>query len=401
MNYLSDRANQLSESATLAMTRLSRELTQQGFDIINLSIGEPDFDTPGFVKDEAKLALDQNFTHYPPVNGYQDLREAICRKLLRDNQLNYKPNQIVVSTGAKQALANTILALVNPGEEVLMPTPYWVSYSEMVKLAGGKSVLIDAGIETRFKITASQLEAAITPNTKLLMFNSPNNPSGAVYNHDEMEALAGVISKHPHLYVIADEIYEYIIFNGKHESLASYPAIHDRVIVINGVSKGYAMTGWRLGYSASNCDIAQAINKIQGQITSGTCSIAQRAAIVAMDRHPDEVDEMKQMVSTFKERRDLLVALLREIPGLKVDLPDGAFYVFPDVTAYLGKKTADGLTLATDDDLCMYLLKEAQVALVPGSSFGNNQCIRFSYATSSEKIAEAARRVKAALQKLV
>lgn len=400
MNYLSDRVNHLSESATLAMTRLSRELISQGLDIINLSIGEPDFNTPEFVKDEAKVALDQNYTHYPPVNGYPELREAICRKLRRDNHLEYKPGQIVVSTGAKQALANTVLALVNPGDEVIMPTPYWVSYSELVKLAEGKSVLVDAGIDTRFKITARQLEAAITPKSKLLMFNSPNNPSGAVYNHDELKALAEVIERHPQLYVIADEIYEYIIFDGKHESLASFDAIHDRIIIINGVSKGYAMTGWRLGYSASNAVIAEAINKIQGQVTSGTCSISQRAAIAAMNRAPEEVPEMQQMLETFRERRDLLVKMLREIPGLQVDLPDGAFYVFPDVSHYLGMTTAEGETIATDEALCMYLLKEAQVALVPGSSFGNDQCLRFSYATSTAKVAEAANRVRAALEKL-
>lgn len=400
MNYLSDRANLLSESATLAMTRLSRELTQQGFDIINLSIGEPDFNTPGFVKDEAKLALDQNYTHYPPVNGYQELREAICRKLSRDNQLHYQPNQIVVSTGAKQALANAVLALVNPGEEVLMPSPYWVSYSEIVKLAGGKSVQIQAGIESRFKVTPRQLEEAITPNTKLLMFNSPNNPSGAVYSFDELKAMADLIARHPNLYVISDEIYEYIIFDGKHESLAQFSEIHDRIIVINGLSKGYAMTGWRLGYSASNCDIAQAINKIQGQITSGTSSITQRAAIAAMNKAPHEVPEMQQMIKIFRERRDLLVKLLREIPGMQVDMPDGAFYVFPDISSYLGRKTPGGETLKADTDLCMYLLREARVALVSGSSFGNEHCIRLSYATSTEKVAEAAQRIKTALGQL-
>ncbi|HBZ68208.1 MAG TPA: aspartate aminotransferase [Bacteroidales bacterium] len=400
MNYLSDRVNNLSESATLAMTRLSRELISQGLDIINLSIGEPDFNTPEFVKDEAKLALDGNYTHYSPVNGYQELREAICRKLHRDNNLEFKPNQIVVSTGAKQALANTVLALVNPGDEVIMPTPYWVSYSELVKLAEGVSVLVDAGIGSRFKITATQLERAITPKSKLLMFNSPNNPSGAVYDHEELKALAVVIEKNPQLFVIADEIYEYIIFDGKHESLAQFEAIRDRVIIINGVSKGYAMTGWRLGYSASNLMIAQAINKIQGQITSGSNSVTQRAAICAMDRAPKDVPEMQQMIEIFRERRNLLVKLLRQIPGLKVDLPDGAFYVFPDISHYLGKKTADGDILADDNALCMYLLKEACVALVPGSSFGNGKCIRFSYATSTEKVAEAAERVAKALAKL-
>lgn len=401
MNYLSDRVNNLSESATLAMTRLSRELISQGLDIINLSIGEPDFNTPEFVKDEARLALDQNYTHYPPVNGYQELREAICRKLHRDNNLIYKPNQIVVSTGAKQALANAVLALVNPGEEVVMPTPYWVSYSELVKLAEGVSVLVDADIRTRFKITAAQLEQAITPRSKLLMFNSPNNPSGAVYDLDELKALASVIEKNPQLFVIADEIYEYIIFDGKHESLAQFETIRDRVIIVNGVSKGYAMTGWRLGYTASNPVIAQAINKIQGQITSGSNSITQRAAICAMDRAPKDVPEMVQMIEIFRERRDLLVRLLRQIPGLKVDLPDGAFYVFPDISSYLGKKTVEGEIIVDDNALCMYLLKEAQVALVPGSSFGNNKCIRFSYATSTEKVAEAAERVAKALARLV
>lgn len=399
MNFLSDRINKMEESATLAMTRMSRDLECKGFNVINLSIGEPDFNTPEFIKDAAKRAIDQNYTHYPPVPGYQDLKEAICLKLKRDNNLDYKPAQIVVSTGAKQALANAILSLVNPGDEVIVPAPFWVSYSELIKLAEGIPVYVSATIENDFKITAAQLEAAITPKTKLFMFNSPNNPTGSVYGKVELESLAKVLEKHENVFIIADEIYEHINFVGKHESLAQYESIKERIVLINGVSKGYAMTGWRLGYLAARTEIATACNKMQGQITSGTCSIAQRAAIDAMLMKPEDAVEMQEMVAAFKIRRDLLLQLLNDIPGIKTNVPDGAFYVFPDVTYYYGKTDGE-CTVNNGDDLCMYLLKNACVALVPGSAFGDANCIRFSYATSEEKLIEAAKRVKAALAEL-
>ncbi len=399
MNFLSDRINKMEESATLAMTRMSRDLECKGFNVINLSIGEPDFNTPEFIKDAAKRAIDQNYTHYPPVPGYQDLKEAICVKLKRDNNLDYKPAQIVVSTGAKQALANAILSLVNPGDEVIIPAPFWVSYSELIKLAEGIPVYVSATIENDFKITAAQLEAAITPKTKLFMFNSPNNPTGSVYGKVELESLAKVLEKHENVFIIADEIYEHINFVGKHESLAQFEPIKDRIVLINGVSKGYAMTGWRLGYLAARTEIATACNKMQGQITSGACSIAQRAAIDAMLMKPENAVEMLEMVAAFKNRRDLLLQLLNDIPGIKTNIPDGAFYVFPDVTYYYGKTDGE-CTVNNGDDLCMYLLKNACVALVPGSAFGDPACIRFSYATSEEKLIEAAKRVKAALAEL-
>jgi aspartate aminotransferase len=389
----------MEESATLAMTRMSRDLECKGFNVINLSIGEPDFNTPEFIKDAAKRAIDQNYTHYPPVPGYQDLKEAICVKLKRDNNLDYKPAQIVVSTGAKQALANAILSLVNPGDEVIIPAPFWVSYSELIKLAEGIPVYVSATIENDFKITAAQLEAAITPKTKLFMFNSPNNPTGSVYGKVELESLAKVLEKHENVFIIADEIYEHINFVGKHESLAQFEPIKDRIVLINGVSKGYAMTGWRLGYLAARTEIATACNKMQGQITSGACSIAQRAAIDAMLMKPENAVEMLEMVAAFKNRRDLLLQLLNDIPGIKTNIPDGAFYVFPDVTYYYGKTDGE-CTVNNGDDLCMYLLKNACVALVPGSAFGDPACIRFSYATSEEKLIEAAKRVKAALAEL-
>lgn len=397
MNPLSDRVKYLTESATLAMTRLSRELTAQGLDVINLSIGEPDFDTPTFVKEAAKKAIDDNWTHYPPVPGYADLREAVSLKLKRDNNLDYTPEQIVVSTGAKQALTNVMLSLVNPGEEVIVPTPFWVSYSELIKLAEGRAVYINASLENRFKITPQQLEEAITEKTKLVMFNSPNNPTGSVYSREELEEIAKVLERHPHVYVIADEIYEYITFGIAHYSLATFSSIKDRIIIINGVSKGYAMTGWRLGYSVSSLEIAKACNKIQGQITSGTCSITQRAALAALLKGPNENPELVSMVEIFRKRRDLLGSLLKEIPGFKVDIPDGAFYIFPDISELFGKTMANGTVINNDDELCMYLLKEAQVALVSGSSFGNPKCIRFSYATSDERLIEAVKRIKKAL----
>jgi aspartate aminotransferase len=399
MNYLSDRINLLAESETLAMTRRSRELRAQGFDVINLSIGEPDFDTPEHVKEAAKEAIDQNYSHYTPVPGYPELRKAIADKLKRDNGLNYTAEQIVVSTGAKQSLANAILCLVNPGEEVLIPAPYWVSYKEIIKLAGAKGVFIDSSIQSDFKVSAGQIEAAITPNTKLFIFSSPCNPSGTVYTHDELKAFAEVFARHPHVFVISDEIYENINFIGKHSSIASFEAIHDRVIVINGLSKGFAMTGWRLGYMAAAKEIAQACDKLQGQITSGTCSITQRAAIVAMNTDPAESDDIKQMVDAFKYRRDLAISLLREVPGVKLNVPDGAFYLFPEVTYYYGKSFGDRIILS-GSDLCDYLLDTAFVAIVPGAAFGSPDCIRISYATSEDTLREAIRRISEALSKL-
>jgi len=399
MNYLSDRINLLSESETLAMTRRSRELRAQGFDVINLSIGEPDFDTPEHVKEAAKQAIDQNYSHYTPVPGYPELRQAIVNKLKRDNQLEYTADQIVVSTGAKQSLANAIMCLVNPGEEVLIPAPYWVSYKEMIKLAGGEGVFIDSSVKTDFKVSPAQIEAAITPKTKVFMFSSPCNPSGTVYNYSELKAFAEVFARHPEVFIISDEIYENINFTGKHYSIASFPEIFDRVIVINGLSKGFAMTGWRLGYMASNKEIAKACDKLQGQITSATCSITQRAAIVAMHTDPAESNDIRLMVEAFKYRRDLAISLLREIPGINLNLPDGAFYLFPEVTMYYGKKFGDRVILS-GSDLCDYLLDTAYVAMVPGAAFGSPDCIRFSYATSEDNLREAITRISAALAKL-
>ena len=396
MNPLSDRINRLAESETLAMARKSRELKAQGHDVINLSLGEPDFFTPDNIKQSAHKAIDENYSFYTPVNGYLDLRKAISHKLERDNGLSYSPEQIVVSTGAKQSIANAVLCLVNPGEEVIVPAPFWVSYREIVKMAEGREVLIHAGIENDFKITAEQLEAAITPNSKLFMFSSPCNPTGSVYTREELESLARVFEKHPHVYIMADEIYEHINFMGSHESIAQFESIRERVILINGVSKGFAMTGWRIGYMASRQDIASACNKLQGQITSGTCSIAQMAAIQAMMNDPSETHAM---LEKFRERRDLVVGLMREIPGLKVNNPEGAFYVFPDVTSYFGK--SDGTTRVDNaSDLCMYLLNKVHVALVPGDAFGNPDCIRLSYATSNDLLIEAIKRIRQALSEL-
>ena len=369
MNYLSDRINLLAESETLAMTRRSRELRAKGFDVINLSIGEPDFDTPDHVKEAAKEAIDQNYSHYTPVPGYPELRQAIANKLKRDNGLDYSAEQIVVSTGAKQSLANAILCLVNPGDEVIIPAPYWVSYKEIIKLAGAKGIFIEGGIQTDFKVTPDQIEAAITPATKLFIFSSPCNPSGTVYSYDELKAFAEVFARYPHVFVISDEIYENINFTGQHGSIASFGSIHDRVIVINGLSKGFAMTGWRLGYMASNKEIAKACDKLQGQITSGACSITQRAAIIAMDTDPSESREIKNMVDAFRYRRDMAINLLREIPGIRINVTDGAFYLFPDVKWYLGKSFGDQIILS-GSDLCDYLLDTAHVAIVPGAAFG-------------------------------
>jgi aspartate aminotransferase len=395
MELLSDRLRTMEESATLAMSRKSRELKEQGKDIISLSLGEPDFNTPEFIKDAAIQAMKDNFTRYTPVAGYLDLRQSICRKLKRDNGLEYEPSQIVVSTGAKQSIANVVMSLVNPGDEVIIPAPYWVSYIEIVKIAEGIPVIIEASIDTDFKITPEQLRAAITDQTKMMIFSSPCNPSGSVYTKTELEGMAKVIED-TGIYVISDEIYEHINFSGGHTSLATFTAIKDQVITVNGVSKAWAMTGWRLGYIAASKEIAAASEKIQGQFTSATCSIAQKAAIAAMDADPKVLNEM---VSAFKSRRDLVLSLLNEIEGIKTNVPDGAFYLFPDVSSFFGK-SYNGTTIQTADDLSMYILAEGLVALVTGEAFGDPNCIRISYAASEEELIESMRRVKIALEKL-
>ena len=399
MEWISKRIKNLSESETLAMTRKCRELKAKGHQVINLSIGEPDFNTPEFIKDAGKEAIDQNFTHYPPVAGYPELREAVCHKLKRDNNLGYKPEQVIVSAGAKHSIANVILSLVDPGDEVLVPVPYWVSYKELIKLAEGVPVFIEAPIQQDFKITPAQLEAAITPKTKLMIYSSPCNPSGSVYTRDELQGLAEVIAKHPRLHVISDEIYEHINFSGAHESIAQFDEIKEQVIVINGVSKGFSMTGWRLGYMAAALPIAKACDKLQGQVTSGICTISQRASIAALLADPNESPDLKAMQQAFLKRRNMLLKLLREIPGIAVNEPKGAFYIFANFSAYFGKMNGSQ-KLVNCDDLCDYILNEAHVALVPGSAFGNPNCIRISYAASEEQLKEAIARIRKALEKL-
>jgi len=396
-SYLSDRINNLSESATLKMTKLGRELAAKGVNVISLSVGEPDFNTPEHVKDAAKKALDENWTRYSPVPGYPELRQAIVNKLKTENNLDYDISQIVVSTGAKQSLSNVILTLINPGDEVVIPTPYWVSYSEMVVLAEGKSVFINTEIENNFKITPAQLEAAITPKTKLFMFSSPNNPTGTVYSKDELAALAKVFEKHPQIFILSDEIYEHINFVDKHESIAQFDSIKDRVIIINGFSKAFAMTGWRLGYIAANKTIAAANDKLQGQTTSGTCSISQRAGIVAYEQGLASVNKMKE---AFARRRQLVFDLLSDIPGVRTNLPEGAFYFFPEISSFFGKKDQDGNIIKNSSDLALYLLNVGHVATVGGDSFGNDNYIRLSYAASDESLIEALKRIKEALGKL-
>lgn len=396
-SYLSDRINNLSESATLKMTKLGRELAAKGINVISLSVGEPDFNTPDNVKEAAKKALDDNFTRYSPVPGYPELRQAIVDKLKNENGLTYEPSQIVVSTGAKQSLSNVILTLINPGDEVIIPTPYWVSYSEMVVLAEGKSVFIHTDIESDFKITPAQLEAAITPKTKLFMFSSPCNPTGSVYSKEELAGLAKVFEKYPDIFILSDEIYEHINFVDKHESIAQFERIKDRVIIVNGFSKAFAMTGWRLGYIAANKEIAAANDKLQGQTTSGTCSIAQRAGIIAYNEGLDSVQTMKE---AFLRRRQLVYDLLNAIPGVKTNLPEGAFYFFPEISSFFGKKDPQGNIIKDSSDLALYLLNEGHIATVGGDSFGNNNYIRLSYAASDDNLKEALRRMKEALGKL-
>jgi aspartate aminotransferase len=396
MIALSDRLNAMEESATLAMARLSRTLRSEGKDIISLSLGEPDFNTPQFIKDAAKQAIDENYTTYTPVAGYDELREKIAHKLLRDNGLTYTKDQIVVSTGAKQSIANAVLSIINPGDEVVIPAPYWVSYIEIVKMAGGIPVVIEATVEEDFKISGEHLEQAITPRTKMFIFSSPCNPTGSVYSYKELESLAKVLERHPHMVALSDEIYEHINFIGAHQSLAQFTAIFDQVITVNGASKAWAMTGWRLGYLAASKPIADACNKIQGQFTSGTNSITQRAAMVAMDADPKILAEM---VLTFEKRRDLVLNYLLKIPGIKVNKPTGAFYLFPDVSYYFGA-SFENYTINNGNDLCMYLLQEANIALVDGSGFGAPKCIRISYATSEELLEKAMQRLTEALAKL-
>lgn len=397
MDCISKRVAALAVSQTLAMSQRSQELRAAGVDVINLSVGEPDFDTPAHIKEAAKKAIDDNFTRYTPVPGYMTLRQAIADKLSRENGLHFDPAQIVVGNGAKQELCNVILATVNPGDEVIIPTPAWVSYVEMVKLAEGHVVELPTGIDTDFKLSPDRLEAAITPRTRMIMFCSPSNPTGSVYTRAELEALAEVLARHPHVLVLADEIYEHINYTGTFTSMASLPGLEGRVIVINGVSKAYAMTGWRIGYCAAPLPIAKAVSKLQGQYTSGVSSIAQKAAEAAYTGPQQCVTDMRE---AFRRRRDLVVELARRIPGLKVNEPQGAFYLFPEVSAYLGTRTPDGRAIDTDTDLAMYLLDDAHVATVAGSAFGTPGYIRFSYATSDDNLREAMRRIAEALGRL-
>ena len=394
---LSSLLSQFNEPETLKMAKLGRELRAKGIDITDLSLGEPDFDTPQHIKDAAKKAIDDNFSHYTPVAGYLELRQAVCTKLLRDNNLYYTPEQIVVSTGAKQSIANTVLAIVDKGDEVIIPTPFWVTYSEIVKLAGGKPILVRTKIENGYKITAQELEAHISNRTKLFMFSSPCNPSGALYNKSELESLVHVFEKHPDIYIMSDEIYEYINYEGKHESIAQFESVKDRTIVINGLSKGYAMTGWRVGYIAAPLEVAKACDKLQGQFTSATNSIAQRAAIVALT---SDLKPTLEMVESFKSRRKKVMQLLSEIPCVICSEPPGAFYVFPDVKFYFGKKTQEGILISNADELCMYLLNNAHVSSVTGSAFGEPDCIRLSFANSIENIEKGFAKLKMALHSL-
>jgi len=396
MEYLSDRIKAMAASATLAMAQKSRELKAKGFDIISLSLGEPDFNTPDYIKDSAKKAIDDNYTKYPPVPGYNDLREAISQKFKEENGISYSPDQIIVSAGGKHSLINVILSIVNPGEEVIILAPYWVSYYDQILLAEGKPVVVEATLENDFKVKPEQLEAAITPETRMIIFNSPSNPTGMVYTREEMEAIARVIQKHEGVFVMSDEVYEHILFEGEHVSMASFDFIYDRVITVNAVSKAYAMTGWRIGYIGAPKWIVSACDKLQGQFTSGVSSIAQRAAYAALAGNDNS---RRMMRDAFLRRRDLICNLLKEIEGLKVRVPQGAFYVLPDVSYYLGKSDGEKI-IATSDDLALWLLEKAQVATVGGDAFGAPNCIRISYANSDDLLIEAVKRIKAALGKL-
>jgi len=394
---LSDRIQNMAESATLQMAALGRELKATGADIISLSLGEPDFDTPEHIKEAAKKAIDENYSHYTPVPGYMDLREAISHKFRRDNNLDYSPAQIVTSTGAKQTLVNLMMCLINEGDEAILPAPYWVSYEAQILLAGGKVIGLPTSIETDFKATPAQLEAAITDKTRVFLFSSPCNPSGSVYTQEELEALAVVLAKHEKITIIADEIYEHINFTGKHASIGTIESLKDRVVTVNGLSKGFAMTGWRLGYMGAPLWIAKACSKMQGQFTSATCSITQRAAIAALG---DNLAPTLAMKASFLKRRALILEKLREIEGLEINEPQGAFYVFPSAKSFVGKKTPEGKTIASVEELCMYVLNKVYVSVVPGVAFGNPNCFRISYAASEEKLIEACKRLKECLGSL-
>ncbi len=393
---LSDRINRLAPSATLTMSQKSSEMKAQGVDVINLSVGEPDFNTPDHIKEAAKKAIDENYSRYSPVAGYASLREAVVRKLKRENGLEYTPAQISVSNGAKQGVCNTVMALVNPGDEVIIPAPYWVSYPQMAKLAGGTPVIVNTGFAQNFKMKPEQLEAAITPRTRLLILCSPSNPTGSVYSKEELKALADVILSHEGVYVLADEIYEHINYTGRHESIAQFAGMQERAIIVNGVSKAYAMTGWRIGYIAAPEWIVKGCNKLQGQYTSGPCSVSQKAAEAAYDSDQDCVEEMRL---AFERRRNLIVSLAKDIPGLEVNCPQGAFYLFPKCSSFYGKSYGN-YTVNNSTDLAMYLLDEAHVATVGGDAFGDPECFRMSYATSDDNIKEAMKRIKEALGKL-
>jgi aspartate aminotransferase len=396
MNFLSHRVQKLSESETLAMARLGNELKEKGVNVINMSLGEPDFATPDFVKIAAKDAIDKNFSYYTPVPGYKDLLEAIAKKFNRDNHLNFKPSQIVVSTGAKQSIINVVMATINPGDEVVLPAPYWVSYSEMIQLNEGKVVAIETDYQSDFKITPEQLEKAISPKTKMFLFSNPSNPTGSMYSEKELRALGEVFKKNPHVLIVSDEIYEYITFEEKMFSIGSIPELSERTVTVNGLSKGFAMTGWRLGFLGAPEDIAKACVKIQGQFTSGASSISQRAAVAAVSADPATVNNMRD---AFLKRRDLLISLFKEIPNVHCNNPGGAFYLFPEVSHYFGKKNGDSV-IKDAKDLCMYLLNVGHVALTPGSAFGAPSYIRLSYATSEDNIREAVSRIKNALAQL-
>jgi aspartate aminotransferase len=389
---LSDRINNITEPQTIGMARKARELKEKGVDVISLSLGEPDFNTPEPIKLAAKKAIDDDFSHYTPVAGYLELRQAISKKFKRDNNLDFAADQIVVSTGAKQSIANVMLCIINPGDEVLVPAPYWVTYLELVKLAGGKPIVIDTTVENNFKVSAGQIKNAITPKTKAIIFSSPCNPTGSVYSKEELKAIADVIIPHKEMYVISDEIYEHINYVGKHESIAQFPEIKERTIVVNGASKGFAMTGWRVGYIGASKELAQACDKIQGQFTSATCSIAQKAMQTAAEM---QISSIQPMRDAFKKRRDIVHKLLKEIPGVKTNYPDGAFYFFANVSYYMGK---GGIKNSTD--LCMYLLEKGHVGLVPGDAFGDDNHIRISYAAAEDKLIEAMKRIKNALAEL-
>jgi aspartate aminotransferase len=395
---LSTLLQKFNEPETLKMAKLSRQMRAEGKDITDLSLGEPDFDTPDHIKEAAKKAIDENYSHYTPVSGFADLRQAICHKFKRDNGLEYLPEQVMVSTGAKQCIANTVLSIVDQGDEVIIPTPYWVTYSEIVRLAGGVVKLVKTSMKNGFKITPQELEIAITPSTRLFMFSSPCNPTGAVYTHDELNALKDVFIKHPHVMIMSDEIYEYINFTGTHTSIAKFPELKDRVVVINGLSKGFAMTGWRIGFMAGPEDLIKACDKIQGQFTSGTNAVAQRAALTALS---GDLQSVEYMLSEFVKRKDRVMQLVNEIPDMHCAPPPGAFYVFPDISGYFGRKTPKGDQIANAEELCMYLLNEAHVTVVTGSAFGEPNCIRISFANSLANIEKGFERIKKALIQLI